>query len=262
MSSPFEEKKPLVPRNLSSDELDRLKAAFLAIISHELRTPLTEIMAAASILGDGFLGGLTEDQHRYLVMIENSANHLNELIQDLLSFAQLQSDVVEILGEPGELNEIALAAVKLYRAQMEQKKLLMLTRLTPELPRIPLDRTKMIRVVSNLISNAINFTGEGGRIMVRTRVAEEGQVIDVADTGVGIPKDKLPQVFDSFYQAEDPLTRQIGGLGIGLAYARRIVEAHRGRISVQSIEGRGSIFSVWLPARADVETDGTKHHER
>ncbi len=230
-----------------SPELDRLKAAFLAIISHELRTPLTEIIAAASVLGDGYLGGLSDDQRKYLEMIENSADQLNKLLQDLLSFTQLQSDIVETLRVPSDLNDVAQAAIALYRGQMEQKKIHLITRLAADLPPLPLDRVKILRVFSNLLSNAVNFTAEGGRIMVRTRAVEDRQVFDVADNGTGIPKAKQPHIFDSFYQAEDPLTRQVGGLGIGLAYARRITEAHGGRITFESIEGKGSLFSVWLP---------------
>jgi signal transduction histidine kinase len=238
----------------TSNELDRLKAAFLAIISHELRTPLTEIVTAASILDDGYYGPLNEDQRRCLEMIQKSAANLNKIIQDLLSFAQLQADVVETLSEPTALSDLARAAIDLHRAQMEQKGMLLILRLDPDLPPIRLDRIKMARVYSNLISNAANFTREGGRIMVRTRKDGDGQALDVADNGVGIPKSRQPHVFESFYQAEDPMTRQTGGLGIGLAYARRIVEAHRGRITFESIEGRGSMFTVWLPA--DVDTLG------
>ncbi len=243
---------------LTKNDLDRLKAAFLAIISHELRTPLTEIMAAASILGDGYLGSLSDDQRRYLEMIENSAANLNEIIQDLVSFAQLEAEVVETMRESTSLNDVARATIDLHRPQMEQKKLHLISRLAPDLPPIRVDRIKIARVYSNLISNAVNFTREGGRIMVRTRPEGDGQVLEVADNGVGISKEREPHVFDSFYQAQDPMTRQVGGLGIGLAYARRIVEAHGGRITFESIEGKGSLFSVWLPpqveASAEVET--------
>jgi signal transduction histidine kinase len=235
----------------SDTELDRLKAAFLAIISHELRTPLTEIIAATSILGDGYLGTFNEDQQRYLEMIENSAEHLNQLLQDLLSFSQLQSEIVETLREPTDLNEVARAAMDLYRGQMEQKKLQLVTRLTPGLAPLLLDRVKILRVFSNLISNGVKFTREGGRIMVRTRAVDVGEVFEVADTGIGIPRSKQARLFESFYQAEEPLTRDVGGLGIGLAYARRIVEAHGGRTTFESVEGQGSLFCVWLPPHPD-----------
>lgn len=234
----------------SNDELDRLKASFLAIISHELRTPLTEIMAAASILGDGYLGSLTDEQRHYLGMIESSAANLNKIIQDLIVFAQLQADVVETLSEPTRLNDLARAAIDLHRPQMEQKNLLLVTRFAPDLKTINLDRIKMARVYSNLISNAVNFSRVGGRIMVRTRCEGEWQIVDVADNGVGIPKSRQANLFDSFYQAEDPMTRQSGGLGIGLAYARRIVEAHKGRLTFESIEDKGSLFSAWLPCNS------------
>ncbi len=239
--------------SLANNELDRLKAAFLAIISHELRTPLTEIIAAASILGDGFLGSLTEEQRHYVEMIEDSAEHLNKLLQDLLSFAQLQADVIEIFTEPTDLNQVAAAALDLYHGQMQKKNLQLIQQLAPELPPIPLDSVKLLRVFSNLLSNGVNFTREGGRIMIRTRAAEDGQVFEVADTGIGIAEEKQAHLFESFYQAQDPLTRERGGLGIGLAYARRIVEAHGGRITFESVAGEGSLFSVWLPARGAVE---------
>lgn len=232
----------------SNDEFDRLKAAFLAIVSHELRTPLTQIIVAASVLGDGYLGLLTPDQRQYLNTIEDSAEHLKQLVQDLIDFAQLQAEAIETLQEPHELNEVVQTAAAFYRTALQQKKLYLVSRLSPHLPPLLLDRARMVRVVSNLIGNAVNFTSEGGRIMVRTRAAEGWQIVDVADTGIGIPKEKQARIFDSFYQAADPDTRQVGGLGIGLAYTRRIVEAHRGKITFESIEGKGSIFSVWLPA--------------
>ena len=234
--------------SVSPNELDRLKAAFLAIISHELRTPLTEIIAAASILGDGYLGELSNDQRHYLEMIENSADHLNKLVHDLLAFAQLQADVVEIFAEPTSLNQLALASIDLYRGQMQSKNLQLIQQLAPDLPPISIDSVKLLRVFSNLLSNGVNFTREGGRIMVRTRAAEDGQVFEVADTGIGIAQEKQAHLFESFYQAQDPLTRERGGLGIGLAYARRIVEAHGGHITFESVAGAGSLFSVWLPA--------------
>lgn len=232
---------------LNQTKLDPLKAAFLAIISHELRTPLTEIMAAAAVLGDEYLGSLSNEQRHYLQMIENSAASLDKIIQDLLSFAQTQADVVETFSEPTLLSDLARTAIDLHRAQIERKKLCIIPKFATDLPPLQLDRIKMARVYSNLISNAVNFTSEGGKIMVRTRREGEGQAVDVADNGVGIPLSRQAHLFESFYQAEDPMTRQTGGLGIGLAYARRIVEAHGGRMSFESLEGKGSIFTVWLP---------------
>jgi signal transduction histidine kinase len=106
----------------------------------------------------------------------------------------------------------------------------------------------MARVFSNLIINAINFTPSGGRVVVHTRQDAAAQYVDVADTGIGIPEEKQARLFESFYQVADPLTRSVGGLGIGLAYARRIVEAHGGRVTFASRPGEGSVFTVRLPA--------------
>jgi signal transduction histidine kinase len=240
---------------VSQRKLDPLQAAFIAIISHELRTPLAEIMAAASVLGDGYTGSLNDQQRHYLEMIELSAANLDKIIKDLLSFAQMQADVIETLSEPTPLGDLVRAALDLNRGQMERKRLCLILRLGDDLPPLSLDRIKMARVCSNLISNAVSFTREGGRIMIRTRKEGEGQALDVADNGIGIPEVRQAHVFESFYQAEDPMTRQTGGLGIGLAYARRIVEAHGGRITFESIEGRGSMFTVWLPMNRHVLQD-------
>lgn len=237
----------MINPSAKGDELDRLKAAFLAIISHELRTPLTEILTAASILAQGYVGELNEAQTRYLQVIEHSAEHLNQLIQDLLAFSQLEAEVVQTLREPTRLNDLAGAAVDLYHQPLAGKRIHLTSRLQPDLPPIAVDRAKILRVLSNLLSNAVSYTGAGGMIVVCTRAENGGQTFEVTDTGVGIPAQKQAHIFESFYQAEDPLTREVGGLGIGLAYARRLVEAHGGRISFESAEGQGSTFRIWLP---------------
>ena len=240
-----------------SSELDRLKSAFLAIISHELRTPLTEILTATSILDGRFVGDLNAEQQHYLDVIRRSAEHLNELIRDLLAFSQLEAEVTQILSEPTSLNDLAGAAVDLYRGRMQDKRIRLLVEPAPGLAPIPVDRGKILRVLSNLISNAVNFTAEGGCISVVTERGDGEQIVSVSDTGVGIPKEKQAHIFDSFYQADDPLTREIGGLGIGLAYARRIVQAHGGRIYIVSAEGEGSKFSVALPDVTEADSAGS-----
>jgi signal transduction histidine kinase len=239
-------------------ELDRLKSAFLAIISHELRTPLTEIITAASILDGRYVGELTDEQQHYLDVIRHSAEHLNDLIRDLLAFSQLEAEVTQILREPTGLNELVGAALDFHRSRIDSKRISISLELDPGLPPIAVDRGKILRVLSNLISNAVNFTGEGGTIRIGTERADGELLVRIADSGSGIPKEKQPHIFDSFYQADDPLVREIGGLGIGLAYARRIVEAHGGRISFESTEGVGSVFSVALPEQPDGPGAGGK----
>jgi signal transduction histidine kinase len=228
-------------------ELDRLKGAFLAIISHELRTPLTEIIAALGFLKDGSLGSLNEQQRQYLGIAENAAKHLNTLISDLIAFAQLQSETVETRREPTALVELVSVVIDQHRSSAEAKQLHLSLASTDNLPPIPVDRALMARVISNLIINAINYTPAGGQVIVRVGAESDAQCISVKDTGVGIPKEKQARLFQSFYQANDHLTRQVGGLGIGLAYARRIIEAHHGQIVLSSEEGKGSTFTVYLP---------------
>ncbi len=230
-------------------ELDRLKGAFLAIISHELRTPLTEIITALSLLRESYVGSLTEQQCFYVGVAENAASHLDSLISDMIDFAQLQAETVETRREPMALAELARRIVDQHRPRAEAKQLILSFGAAPNLAPIPADRALITRVIANLIINAINFTPAGGRVDAYVGAENDTQFIAVRDTGIGIAKEKQAQLFESFYQAADHLTRQVGGLGIGLAYAKRIVQAHHGTISFTSTEGQGSIFMVHLPVR-------------
>ena len=231
------------------NQLERLKGAFLAIISHELRTPLTEIITALNLLQDNYTGPLNAQQHKYIAIADDAASHLDMLISDLIAFAQLQAETVETRREPTLLSELVSYVVEQHRARAQAQHLNLLFSAAQRLPPVPADRSLMTRVVANLIINAINFTPSGGHVMVRISATVNEQCIVVQDTGVGIPKEKQDRLFESFYQAADSLTRQVGGLGIGLAYARRIVEAHHGKITFASVEGKGSTFTVHLPVK-------------
>ncbi|MBI4788086.1 MAG: HAMP domain-containing histidine kinase [Chloroflexi bacterium] len=230
-------------------ELQRLKGAFVAIISHELRTPLTEIITALELLENGYGGSLTEQQRGYVAIAGRAAEHLNMLIGDLIAFAQLQAETLETRREPTDLAELVARVVEQHRPRAQAKQLTLSFSAAPRLGPIPVDRALLTRVVSNLIINAINFTPAQGCVSVHVAPEPDEVRIVVQDTGVGIAKEKQARLFESFYQAADPLTRQVGGLGIGLAYARRIVEAHRGRITFESEEGKGSTFTVHLPLK-------------
>jgi signal transduction histidine kinase len=230
-------------------ELEQLKGAFLAIISHELRTPLTEIITALNLLHESYIGPLSDQQKYYVGIAEDAADHLNELIGDLIAFAQLQAETVETRRDPLSLGPLVESVVEQHRSRALAKQLTLAYSARGTLVSIPADRSLITRVVANLIINAINFTPEGGRVTVRVFSEGNMQCISVQDTGIGIPKEKQARLFESFYQAADHLTRQVGGLGIGLAYARRIVEAHRGTITFSSEEGQGSIFTVHLPLK-------------
>ncbi len=229
-------------------EVDRLKGAFLAIISHELRTPLTEIVAALDLLQDKSLGSLSPQQLQYLSIARDAANQLDSLINDLIAFAQLQAEVVQIHTEPASLEDIVHRVVSQLRPQASAKSLHLDLAMAPPLAAICVDTAMITRVISNLVINAINYTPPGGQVSVSIGTEPGFQIIQVKDSGVGIPKEKQPFLFESFYQASDHLTRQVGGLGIGLAYARRIVQAHGGRITFSSEEGKGSLFVVHLPS--------------
>jgi signal transduction histidine kinase len=228
-------------------ELDRLKGAFLAIISHELRTPLTEIIAALCLLQEDYVGPLNAQQRQYLNIACGAADHLDTLIGDLIAFTQLQAEAVAIRREPASLGMLARHVITQLTSRAAAKSLRLSIDTKPDLPPILVDGGMITRVISNLVINAINYTPPGGQVSVTVGAEPGFQTIDVKDTGIGIPKEKQPLLFESFYQADNHMTRQVGGLGIGLAYARRIVEAHQGKITFTSEAGQGSTFTVRLP---------------
>lgn len=228
-------------------ELDRLKSAFLAIISHELRTPLTEIVAALCLLQEDYVGPLNDRQRQYVDIAKGAADRLDGLISDLIAFSQLQSEMMETRQELHPLSTLVARVTESLRPRAQFKELALSFSSVRDLPPILVDEALITRVVSNLVINAINFTPAKGQVNVSVNREPGFQTITVHDTGVGIPQEKKALLFDSFYQANGYLTRQVGGLGIGLAYAKRIVEAHKGKITFTSQEGQGSSFVVHLP---------------
>lgn len=229
------------------NEYQALKTAFLAIISHELRTPLTEILAASDALGGTWLGQLNQTQREYLEMIQDAARRLNTLVDDLISFSQLQAQGATLVREPARLSAIIDLVVGNYRTQASKRRIALHAFLATDLLPISVDQAKISRVVSNLLANALNYTPAGGSVTVSQRAVPGYQCIDVQDTGPGIAPERQALLFESFYQAGSHLTRQVGGLGLGLAYARQIVEAHQGKLTLLSEPNQGSLFTVWLP---------------
>jgi signal transduction histidine kinase len=228
-------------------ELNRLKNDFISNISHELRTPLSHMVGYIDLLKAEALGSLSEDQRNALVVLEKSYRRLNSLIDNLLFMA---FDTAESLHlETGEVNleQLLSEIVRQYETKAQTAGIQVSSSLPPNLPPVQADDNKIEWVLGQLLDNAVKFNQAGGRVHLSATLDARRIQIAVADTGIGIPGDKIEEVFEPFHQLDGSSTRRAGGAGIGLTLAKRIVEAHGSKLQIESHQGRGSRFSFSLP---------------
>jgi PAS domain S-box-containing protein len=231
-----------------AQEANRAKADFLAVMSHELRTPLNAIMGYTDLLDAEVSGGLTDKQRRQLDRIRASARHLLQLIEEILSFARIESGGEEVRLEVVEVSKILDEAAAAVEPMAQSKGLTLDVEFPEDDVVVETDGGKVRQILVNLLSNAVKFTERGG-VTLRARADSEHVEMDVVDTGVGIPADQLGRIFDPFWQVERPNTRKAGGTGLGLSVSRRYIRLLRGEISVRSEPGRGTTFTVSIPLR-------------
>ncbi len=216
---------------------------FFASVSHELRSPLTSIRGAAELLREGVPGPLTAKQKRLADIVSDSSGRLLRLVNQILEMSRLQAGLVELERSPLDLAELVDRAVEeLHPLASEASVALECERIGTSFAYFG-DVERLHQVLVNLGANAIRFTEPGGRVVARVIDAGSEFELQVEDTGVGIPADALPHIFDAYRQAH----RERGGTGLGLAIVRGITEAHGGRVTVESREGKGSRFTVLLP---------------
>lgn len=229
-----------------AQDANRLRDEFLATVSHELRTPLNAILGWAQLLREG---KLDEDgsSHAFEI-IERNARTQASLIEDILDVSRIITGKLRLDAEAVELVPLTEAAIDVVRPAAQAREIQLAVSLDPRAGSIRGDVNRLQQVVWNLLSNAIKFTPEGGRVMIKLQRADNNARIVVSDTGIGIKPEFLPHVFDRFRQADSALTRKHGGLGLGLAIVRHIVEMHGGTVRAESEgEGRGATFIVSLP---------------
>jgi PAS domain S-box-containing protein len=230
-----------------AQDASRAKGDFLAVISHELRTPLNAIMGYSDLLDARISGDLTDKQRRQIDRIRASARHLLQLIEEILSFARIESGGEEVRPELVDAATLVDEVVAVTEPLAAGKGLDFRIDATPGIA-LETDAGKARQVLVNLMSNAVKFT-ERGSVTLRMRQQGEHIVFEVADTGVGIPADQLDRIFDPFWQAERPNTRRVGGTGLGLSVSRRYVRLLRGELAIRSEPGRGTCVTVTLPLR-------------
>jgi signal transduction histidine kinase len=232
---------------LQAEEASRMKDEFLATVSHELRTPLNPILGWAYNLRTG--GAEPDLLQEGLEAIERNARIQSQLVEDLLDISRIVAGKLKMNVQPLHLEAVIEAAVESVRLAARAKRIELVLHFDPAVPQVMGDPGRLQQVFWNLLSNALKFTPEEGRIEVRLRQTDSHVEASVTDSGEGIPSDFLPHVFDRFSQADSSVTRKHGGLGVGLAIVRHLVELHGGTIRAESAgAGHGATFSLQLPA--------------
>ncbi|HXT51726.1 MAG TPA: response regulator [Thermoanaerobaculia bacterium] len=230
-----------------AEAANRLKDDFLATLSHELRTPLNAILGWAAVLAAARPEQATVE--RAAAVIERNARAQSQLVSDLLDMSAIITGKTRLELQPVDVGTLLSTVADTVRPAALARRIDLRLEVPPELPPLAADPARLQQVVWNLLANAVKFTGEGGHVILRTWVEDARLVIEVRDDGIGIPAEFLPFVFDRFRQRDSSTTRSYGGLGLGLAIVRHLVEAHGGTVTAQSDgEGQGAIFRVELPS--------------
>ena len=230
-------------------EINQLKANFVANVSHELRTPLTHIRGYLDLLQTELLGPVNSDQKKALDVSLRSANRLQSLIDDLILFSQASRGEMTLTLGPVDLNQVISKVVALIKPKADDHQIDLEVSVAAELPFVQADEEKIGWVISQLFDNAIKFTKPAGkvRLAVLKDAANNNLVtITVTDTGIGIPPERVKEIFEPFHQLDSSATRRYGGTGLGLALVRQIIEAHGSLIEVQSETDKGTTISFPL----------------
>lgn len=228
-------------------EVSELKSRFLSYMSHEFRTPLGSILSMTRLLEDDMDGPLTEEQRRQVRFISGSATELREMVDDLLDLAKIEAGRITISPAWFDLMDLFSALRGMFRPLVEENQIDLLFDDPPVLPMLYTDDKKLAQILRNFISNALKFT-PNGHVVVSARLEGTHAVrFSVRDTGIGIPAEVLPSLFEDFVQVDTPLQKRLRGTGLGLSLCKRFAELLGGHVGATSVVGQGSEFHVTLP---------------
>jgi signal transduction histidine kinase len=239
----------LTEQNEQLRELDRMKDQFVGSVSHELRTPLTSMVGYLELILDGEVGPVQGEQRHFLEIVSRNCDRLNRLVDDILFVARVDANRLSLERQWLDLGRLAAESVETARGAAAAKQIDIRSYPDESLPPVWADPTRMTQVLDNLLSNAVKFTPPDGIVAVTFRQHGDVARLEVSDTGVGIPQQEIPKLFDRFFRASTSVATP--GTGLGLSIVKSIIEAHGGAISVDSHEQRGTTFTIDLPLQAD-----------
>ena len=250
-----EYERELLRARTAAEAADRAKSEFISVISHEIRTPLNAIVGVAHLLG---LTALTDAQKKYVRTLRSSSDSLLALINDILDFSKISSGKVKVEERPLDLRQLVHGIIVGMQVRVDEKGVALKLHFDPGIPaRLLGDPVKISQVLTNLLGNAVKFTEKGFVALVVDLLRGQGDEValrfEVRDTGIGIPADRLPHIFEDFTQASYDIGMKYGGSGLGLAICKKLVELHGGRIEVASEPGKGSVFAFELALKLGPE---------
>lgn len=253
-SSPIRNQKGIIVggivvfRDISHEkEIEEIRTDLISIASHQLRTPLSEIKGLLSLLLDNIAGPLLPRQKEYLDLLSVANERMINLVNDLLNISRIEQGRIQLNFKPVNLGALAQEVVKSLEMKAKERKQFFTLTVDPNLPAVIADAGKTKEIISNLIENALKYTFENGTIQVRVTDSHEGIWVLVKDNGVGIPKNKLKDLFQKFSRIENPLSKMTTGTGLGLYAVKQLVERQNGQVWVETTEGKGSTFGFVLP---------------
>lgn len=227
--------------------MDRMKSQFVSTVSHEIQSPMNSVMMQIQVILDGLAGDLTEKQRSILTRASQKINNLARMASELLDLARIESGLISLEREPVDMSAIIRDQVAFHLPKAESESIRLEIDVPEVLPPILANRRNMEEVLSNLITNAIKYSPDGGQVLVSAFAENDSLCIRVKDSGLGISPEDLKLIFKQFYRIKNEKTRYINGTGLGLAIVKSILESHQGRIKVESRPGEGSTFIVFLP---------------
>lgn len=224
---------------------------FMNVVSHELKTPMAAIKGYAKLLQMGAGGPVTEQQEQFLAVISNNVDRMARLVNDLLDVSRIETGRIRLEIQNVQLLDVINEVIELLQPQIESKRLNLRVEVEDNLPEVQADYSRMVQIMTNLISNAYKYTPEGGSITVIAKSyhndANKGVAVTINDTGHGIAKEDQPNLFTKFFRSSDQYTHDEPGSGLGLAINKKIIEAHSGELTFESELGKGSSFTFTLP---------------
>jgi two-component system phosphate regulon sensor histidine kinase PhoR len=226
--------------------LEKVRQDFVANVSHELRTPMTSIKGYAETLLEGALDD-KENARDFLKIIYADSDRLARLIEDILDLSKIESGKMKMVLKPCALKPIIEKVVSSLSKQIQEKAIQVSIQVVEDVPQVVADEVRMSQVFFNLVDNAVKYSEQEGRVDISVRVKGSSIVVEIKDTGIGIPEQDLSRVFERFYRVDKARSREQGGTGLGLSIVKHIMQAHKGEISVQSTLGQGSTFTLSIP---------------
>ncbi len=229
-------------------ELNQIKANLISNVSHELRTPLAHIKGYVELINDEQLGPLNEDQKKAVSVMYRATDRLERLIEDLIAYSTASREGITLSIQTVELSDLAETVISRSRTKADKAGVSLQSSIASTGLSVHADREKIGWVLYQLLDNGIKFTPAGGRVGLGATAERETVTIEVRDTGIGIPEERLEEIFEPFHQLDGSPTRRYGGTGLGLALVKMILAAHGSQLEVKSGDGQGTVFSFSLPA--------------